>query len=193
MGGLHGIADGEDGGIAGPHARVDGNSAGGADLQAGLAGQFDLGPHPHGAHHQSGGQFGPGCQNDLALGIAHDPLHAVGQVEVNPRGGKPGLDDSGHLRVKGRHDLIQHLDKMGLDPPFDQILRDLHADESPADDDRLLHLLIVNPADHGVHAGDVVEAHEHRGAASFDRRDQRGRPPETGPDSRTIRRIPRPS
>ena len=52
VGRLHGIADGEDEWIAGLHARIDGNSAGGTDLQAGLSGQSDFGPHPHGADHQ---------------------------------------------------------------------------------------------------------------------------------------------
>ena len=134
---LHGVADGEDVGVAGVHLVVHENAAPTADREPGAPREGGLRAHADTEHHDVRGDDGAGLGEHLERGARGlpEPDHVVVQHDADAVALDVPLDVARHLGIHGRHQLRSALDQRHRQAEMDQVLRHLEADEAAADHD----------------------------------------------------------
>ena len=141
--------------VAGAHLVVNMDAAGGADLQARLAGEFRVGPHAHPQDHQVGGEslVVLGHHRDRLLRPRLEGAHRVAQAKINPLPPQLLVQRLDHLRIGRRHHLIGQLQQRDGDAAAAEVFGHFQADVAAADHHRASDAAVVDP---GVDAINVV-------------------------------------
>ena len=131
---LDGIAGGVDVGIGGLQVVIHLDAAALAPFEAGCLCELRFGLHADGQEHEVGRQRVAIAKLDAksVLGLA-ERRRRRSEVNAHAVPAHVVLQLSGHLRVQRRHDLIEHLDHVDLEPALAQALRHLATDVPGAD------------------------------------------------------------
>ena len=129
---FHGISDGEDIRVAGPHLLVNADAAAFPDLESGLARKFGVRSHANTKNDDVRRERLAGLGDDIQrvgfrlpeLGrpVVENHLHSV-PFEMS-------LDYARHILVDRREHLPAHLDDRHIEAAMDEVLRHLETDES---------------------------------------------------------------
>ena len=85
---------------------------------------------------------------------------AVMEEDVDPIAVHLLMSDLGHLEIQLAHDLRAHFHQGHLNPLMDQVLRQLQADEAPADDNGFFGVLLNNEVLYGIGIRNVPQGEE---------------------------------
>jgi hypothetical protein len=165
---LHGVPDGEDVRVAGPHVGVDADPTARPELEAAVAGQSALRFHPDGQQDQVGGKLQAGLRlHHQALRGRVDRRQPVAQVDGDAFGLEPLLHPNGQLGIERRHHLVGQLDDAHLQAAMAQVLDHFQADEAATDYHGSLGAVLLDPRANPAAVGNRAE-------------DEHARPVDTG-------------
>ena len=101
-----------------------------------MPGQGGVRSDPDGQHHHVGVERGRVLQQHVhAAVLLRKALHGVAQGQADAVPPHLAVDEGGHIRVEGVHQLAGPLDDGDIHPQLPQILRQLQADEAAAGQD----------------------------------------------------------
>ena len=150
----------------GLHPVVDHDAALEPQLQPRFPGQGGVRGDADGQHHHVGVERGRVLQQYIhASVLLLKALHGLAQGQMDAVPPHLTVDESGHVRVEGVHQLPGPLDNSDLHPQLPQVLRQLQADEAAAGQDGGLGMMgidIVLDAEgvlHGAQGEQLLQPH----------------------------------
>ena len=142
---LHRVPHGVDIRVRGFHPLVHRNAALNPQLQPRFLRKSSIRSNANGQHHHVGVEGRSVLQQHVhAAAVFRKPFHGTAQGQLDPMPAHFGVDECGHIRVKGIHQLFGTLDNRDLHPQLPQVFRQLQADEAAAGQHRRPGMMLVD-------------------------------------------------
>ena len=152
---LHGIPDGPNTRVAGPHGFIYTNAAVWAEFQTCVFSELGLGfdADREDDYISLNSRAAPGLDRSHAPFASVKAHHSIRETDRDMVVQKVNVHIFSHFAVERRHDLIEHLDDRDLQPPARQIFGHFESDEPAAHNDRIPRLGFLNPRAYGPAVG----------------------------------------